>query len=146
MMTKEKFLQELKQRSLRQKVVVGVLLLIQLYRSFYGTNHQSFGMGFLTGLLIVFACSQIFLNRKLKAVRENPTEFERFYIEETDEYQVFKRNKISELTFGLSVDVLLGATVIASFYNEVIMWTLMSVVFGIFLLQIVVHGYVNRKY
>ena len=146
MMTKEKFLEELKQRSLRQKLVVGVLLVFQLYRLFYEPNHQNFGVGFVTGLLIVFGVGQIFINRKLKEARVNPAEFDRFYIEETDEYRMFKRQKVSDLTFGLSVDLLLIAIAIATLYNQLIAWTLLGVLMAMMLLMASVHLYVNRKY
>ena len=146
MMTKEKFLQELKQRSLRQKLVVGVIFLVYLYRLFHKTNNQYLEVSFLIGLLFAFGAGQIFVNRKLKEARENPAEFERFYIEETDEYRVFKRQKVSDLTFGLGMDLLLIASVIATFYNQLIAWTLQGVLIALMLLMASIHWYVNRKY
>ncbi|MFW5981072.1 MAG: hypothetical protein ACOCRU_00690 [bacterium] len=148
----EKFKKKIKKRIIIQLltiIIIAAVYFILHYNkdSIAGDpNNVSFVQGFQTGLFIaVLAVSLNYIIKYFLAVK-NEEKLKDIYISENDERTIMINQKTDSFSMQLSLILLVLASIIAGFYNQVVFFSLVATIVFLGLIRLFSYLYFNHKY
>lgn len=143
----EKYKKGIKNRVMIGKAYIVILVAFVLLSRFYNQNIGGGGFtgGFIDGFIFgLGALVLYFVYYYSKALKDEKLMRE-YYIEETDNSNIYIKNKVSSTGYMVVLIVLTLVMLVSIYINKTVFFTLMAVVLFISFLSVFLHIYYKRK-